>query len=309
MLKKILKTAAVLAMVVLTACAQKDEGNISTEEKIIITHDLGTTEITGKPTRVVVFDYGVLDILSHIDGVEIVGVPKSTSFPAELSQYDDSEKYPTVGTLFEPNFEKLFELNPDLIIMSRRQIPVYDDLAKVADTLYQKLGETYFEDLAASIDTLGDIFGQKEMMQERVEELTKNLADIRDKSKDKTALFVLANGGTLSVYGEGSRYDHLYSAFGFTPADDNIDESTHGNRVSYEYFHEMNPDYLFILDRGAVVGTEITARDTVENDIMRSLEAYKNDQIIYLSPNPWYLIMGGLDSSETIVNEVEKAFR
>lgn len=309
MFKKVFKFMTVLSLFILAACGsqQGDTGDSETQ-KLVIEHKLGTTEISGTPERVAVFDYGVLEMIGHLDDIQVVGVARgSTSLP-ELSRFEDKEKYPTIGTLFEPNFEKLFELKPDLILISRRQAPLYDDLSQIAPTVYiQSIGTSYFEDLSRSAEILGNIFNQKDILEKKITEITDRLAVIRDKAKDHTALFVLADGGTLSVYGEGSRYDHLYSAFGFKAADDNIEKATHGNKVSYEYFYEKNPDYLFVLDKASISGQEVTAKETMNNDIIRSLDAYKNDRIVYVSPNSWYLLMGGLKSSETVVNEVETA--
>lgn len=312
MFKRLKKVCLVLGMLVLAACTPEKQGEeIVEKENTVITHELGTTEVVGKPERVVVFDYGVLDVLSHIEGVEVVGVARGGAFPAELEMYADTDKYPTVGTLFEPNYEAIYELKPDLIIISRRQAPVYKDLSEIAPTIFiQSIGETYFENLRFSVETMGTLFGNKEELLAKVDEIDARVEAIREKVEGQTAIFTLANSGSLSVYGEGSRYDHLYSKFGFTSATGDVDQATHGARVSYEFFIEKNPDHLFVLDRGAVTadGGELAA-ETMENEIIMSTDAYKNGNIAYLSPTPWYLIMGGLASTETIVSEVENTIK
>ncbi len=312
MFKKLKKTCLVLGLLVMAACTSEKQGEDPVKkESMVITHDLGITEIVGKPERVVVFDYGVLDVLSHIEGVEVVGVARGGSFPSELEMYADAEKYPTVGTLFEPNYETIYELKPDLIIISRRQAPVYEDLAEIAPTIFiQSIGETYFENLRFSVETMGSLFGNKEELLAKVDEIDARVEAIREKVEGQTAIFTLANSGALSVYGDGSRYDHIYSKFGFTSATGDVDQATHGARVSYEFFMEKNPDHLFVLDRGAATaGDGELAAETMENEIIMGTDAYKNGNITYLTPNPWYLIMGGLDSTETIVNEIENAIR
>ena len=312
MFKKLKKACLVLGLLVMAACTSEKQGEDTVKkESMVINHELGATEIVGKPERVVVFDYGVLDVLSHIEGVEVVGVARGGSFPAELEMYADAEKYPTVGTLFEPNYEAIYELKPDLIIISRRQAPVYEDLAEIAPTIFiQSIGETYFENLRFSVETMGTLFGNKEELLAKVDEIDARVEAIREKVEGQTAIFTLANSGALSVYGDGSRYDHIYSKFGFTSATGDVDQATHGARVSYEFFMEKNPDYLFVLDRGAATaGDGELAAETMENEIIMGTDAYKNGNITYLTPNPWYLIMGGLDSTEAIVSEVENAIK
>ena len=108
-------------------------------EKIKITHKLGETEVPKNPSRVIVFDYGIADALNTLD-VEIIGLPKS-SLPSLLSKYEDG-KYENVGSLKEPDMEKVYELKPDLIIMSGRLESYYEELNKIAPTIYLGVDNT-----------------------------------------------------------------------------------------------------------------------------------------------------------------------
>ena len=52
---------------------------------------------------------------------------------------------------------------------------------------------------------------------------------------------------------------------GFLPADDRPDEaSQHGDVQSHEYVKQVNPEVIFIMDRGAVTGGESTGFSTVK---------------------------------------------
>ena len=106
----------------------------STENKevattLIIEHDLGKTEVEINPENVVVFDYGILDSLDYM-GVEITGVPQSSSMPEHLSKFDGSE-YANAGSLKEVDLEAVYEMQPDLIIISGRQSDYYEELSKI----------------------------------------------------------------------------------------------------------------------------------------------------------------------------------
>lgn len=85
------------------------------------------------PKKVIVFDYGILDALDHI-GEDIIGLPKK-SVPPYLDKYK-SDEYVDLGTLQEPNFETIYELKPDVIIISARQASLYDEFKKIAPTIY-----------------------------------------------------------------------------------------------------------------------------------------------------------------------------
>src|SRR5690554_2144291 len=90
------------------------QGSIFAGE-LVVDHELGTTTVPLNPENVVVFDYGVLDALDVL-GVAVAGLPAS-NLPPFLSQFGTDE-YVNVGTLFEPDFEEIYVLNPELIIIS-----------------------------------------------------------------------------------------------------------------------------------------------------------------------------------------------
>ncbi|MGV7801923.1 siderophore ABC transporter substrate-binding protein, partial [Mycobacterium kansasii] len=77
------------------------------------------------PSRVVVFDFGILDSVDKL-GIEVLGVPQA-NIPSYLSKFED-KKYENVGSLKEPDFEKINSINPDLIIISGRQQDAYEEL-------------------------------------------------------------------------------------------------------------------------------------------------------------------------------------
>lgn len=112
------------------------------------------------------------------------------------------------------------------------------------------------------------------------------------------------NSSWVSAYGAGSRFGIIHDEFGFAAADEKIEVSTHGQSISFEYIVEKDPDYLFVVDRGAVVGGESSAKQVVENDLVKNTKAYKNGKIIYLDPDYWYLSGGGLESVAGMTEEV-----
>ena len=82
------------------------------------------------PQRVIVLDFGAADTLRAL-GVQdkIVGFPQSGKIPNYLSEFAD-KKYKNVGDLKEQSLEQINELNPDLIIASKRQEKMIDKILK-----------------------------------------------------------------------------------------------------------------------------------------------------------------------------------
>ena len=301
------------SLLILSACSAgapaKTEGPAPAAEtaEVKVTHELGETAVSKEPKRVVIFDYALLDLLDNMD-VEIVGLPKA-NIPPLLSAYGD-EKYENVGTLQEPDFEKVFALEPDLILISTRTVAHYEELSKIAPTLYMAVdNDDYLASVEKNALTLGEIFNKTEVVEEKVASLKERAAAIREKasSLEENALVLLANDGSLSAYGPGSRFGFLYGDLGMKPADPGIEVSTHGQSVTFEYVLEKDADYIFVVDRAGVVGGTVTAESMFENDIVKRTKAYAEDRIIYLDPFVWYVTSGGITGTEKMLDEVEEA--
>ncbi|MGF9699646.1 siderophore ABC transporter substrate-binding protein [Paenibacillus sp. MABNR03] len=287
------------------------EANAAAEqssEEIVIKHQLGETTVKKNPQKVVVFDYGVLDSLDQL-GVEVAGVPQE-GIPPYLEKYNDA-KYTNVGGLKEADFEKVNAMSPDLIIISGRLSDSYEELSEIAPTIYMAVDtEDYMNSLTSNVKTLGEIFGKEAEAEQQLASIEDSAKALKDKvtAAGKNALIVLTNEGKLSAYGAGSRFGVIHDVFGFTPADANIEVSTHGQSVSFEYVMETNPDYLFVVDRSAVVagqGEAAPAKQVIENDLVKNTTAYKEGHIVYLDPNYWYLSGGGLESIQEMIKGVD----
>lgn len=274
---------------------------------ITIKHELDEVTVNKNPKKVIVFDYGILDVLDNVDE-DIIGLPKK-SVPPYLDKYR-SDDYVDVGTLQEPNFETIYELKPDLIIISARQASLYDEFKKIAPTLYLNIdGGDYINSFKYNMDALGKIFDKEELMAEKVAEIEATIKDLNDiaKSNGKTGLFVMANDGNLSAFGAGSRFGVLHNEFGVTPVDESIAPSTHGDKISFEYIVEKDPDYLYVMDRAVIAGGDTSAQQVMDNELIKTTRAYKNDNIIYLDSYIWYVSSGGLTGTIRMVDEIKSS--
>ncbi|MDB2110331.1 siderophore ABC transporter substrate-binding protein [Clostridium paraputrificum] len=282
-------------------------GLSSEGEKITVTHKLGETEVPKNPSRVIVFDYGIADALNTLD-VEIIGLPKS-SLPSLLSKYEDG-KYENVGSLKEPDMEKVYELKPDLIIMSGRLESYYEELNKIAPTIYLGVDNTdYLGSFKKNMETLGQIFDKEKDVKAQVAKVEEAISKVNEKAEGVNALIALANDNAFSVYGEGSRFGIIHKEFGIEAVDKTIESSTHGQKASFEYILDKNPDYLFVIDRAAVTGGNTSAKEMFDNEIIKKTDAYKNGNIVYLDADVWYTISGGIESTQKMVDEVLEALK
>jgi iron complex transport system substrate-binding protein len=254
------------------------------------------------------FDYAALDILDYL-GIEPAGVVKS-SLPQYLSHFQD-EKYVDVGTLFEPDFERIYALQPDVIFVSSRQAEVYSELAKIAPTVYLTVDTSdYWGSFTRNVKVIAEIFDREAEVEGKLDALARGLSEVREKAQDSglRTLILMANDGALSVYGPGSRFGVVHNEFGFIPADPQIATANHGQNVSFEYLLQVNPEIILVIDRAATVGGSISAEQVLDNILVKMTNAAQSGRIVYLTSQVWYTAAGGLKATGTMVEDVRKVF-
>ena len=320
MSKKILLSALTIMTLAFTGCSSTSttsgngtvvESPAATEEAgtVKVVHALGETEVPKNPKNVVVMDFGILDAMDAL-GIEVAALPLSSSLPEYLSKYQNEETYTNIGSLKEIDLEKIFEVEPELIIIGGRQASYYEELSKIAPTVQLSVDASdYMNSFTTNMNYLGEIFGKEEEVAKKLETIEASMKEISEKAatKDVNGLIVLANGDAFSVYGKGSRFGIIHNEFGIKPVDETIEVSTHGQNASFEYIVEQNPDYLFIIDRTAATSGEGSAEAMFDNELIHSTDAYKNGRIIYLDPVVWYTSGGGFTSTEIMLEEVSNA--
>lgn len=305
-MKKNFKLFLLLCLVAAVGCKQTKKENTQTpQETVEISHEYGTVEVVKNPERVVALDFASLEMLDLL-GVEVVGVPKS-SMPDHLAKYANDSNVTDLGNLKEINFETLNELQPDVIFMSGRMQSSYDEIAKIAPTVYTTIDyKNYLNSVDHNAQLFSSIFNDAVTGQKALAQVNKNIDLLKNKveGSDKRALVVLHNKGRFSAYGKGSRFGIIHDVFGMNQAVEDLEAGRHGQRVSNEFIQNANPDYLFIIDRSAVVDKKATNKQEIENQLIQQTNAYKNGKIIYLNPKIWYLSGGGIYSLDKMVEEV-----
>lgn len=258
------------------------------------------------PEKIVVFDYGFLDTLDTLGVEGIVGVPQDSQLPEHLTKYS-SDDYVNVGTLKEPLFEDIAEIQPDVIFISGRQSVFYEQLKEITPNVIF-VGATqddYWNTFLKSVDIAGQIFGKKAEAQEHVAEIEAAIEEIKELSGQfDNTLVTMYNEGKLSGFSTNSRYGYIYDIYGFVPVTEDIESSSHGSNFGFEAILEFNPQVLFVIDRTAAIGDVSNIESDMENDIVKQTTAYKDNRIVYLDGPLWYLGGGGLQSELAKIQEI-----
>ena len=294
------------ALLAVTACGGSATATPAGEAATItVEHAQGSTaNIPVNPEKVFTFDLGVLDTLDAL-GVEPAGVPEA-AYPEALSKYSDA-KYTKIGSLKEPDFEAVSAGDPDLIIISGRTAGAYEELSKIAPTIDLSVDAAQpMESFKAQTVKLGEIFDKSAGVEEKLAEVGATVADTKTKAATAgKGLIVLTSGGEMSAYGAGSRFGIIHDVLGVPTAADVKLEGSHGQAVSFEYIKEVNPDILYVINRDTAIGSEGTAANPfLDNELVQSTNAAKNNKVINLDPAGWYTVGYGLNNVKAMVDAV-----
>ena len=309
-MKKILSTilATVLAASMLAGCADSKKDSEKESNKATVTVKNTYTDnvkIPVNPKKVAVFDMAVLDSIKAMNIDVEIAAPVS-SIPESLSEY---KKSVNAGDIKEPDMEKLFEFEPDLIIISGRQADFQEELQKIAPVWYVDVNyENLLESLEREYTYFGEIFNKQDKVKEKINSIKTSIEKFtKENAITEKALILLTNNGKISAYGTGSRFGLIHDVLKVPVADDTLKASTHGQEVGYEYISKTNPDIIYVIDRTVIAGGNVGASDVMDNALVKTTNAYKNNKIVYLDPELWYLVGFGLNSMEQMISEIDSA--
>ncbi|WP_073101888.1 siderophore ABC transporter substrate-binding protein [Pollutimonas bauzanensis] len=275
---------------------------------VTVRHAQGQTVIAAEPQKTVVFDLAALDIMQAL-GVRAAAVA-GARFPDYLSDYAQ-DSYPKVGTLFEPDYEAVHAISPDLIVVGGRSGAKYGDLARLAPTIDLTVDANDLPgSVARNTRKLAAIYGKQEQAEAALGRLDDSIQVLREKAaKAGSGLVILTVGGKISAYGPGSRFGVIHDGFGVPAAMRDLATTTHGQAVSFEFIHKTNPEWLFVIDRDAAIGREgASARQLLDNELMHKTTAWRKNQIVYLDAMNWYLLgSAGLTALQQNVEQVSRA--
>jgi len=297
---------AIILLCILGSCNgnPKQKSDVP-QETIEIAHKLGTSKVVRNPSRIVVLDIGALETLHEL-GIKPIAVPK-TYMPEYLSDIRNDRGIGDVGSVIEPNFEAINALGPDLILMSTRQERFYDELSQIAPTIFIGTdNKDYLNSFIENTKLLGKIVGKEALADEKLKALNIKIEQAQEKFKEDTnkALFLIYNNGRFSAFGKSSRFGFIHDVLLLKPALEGVEESVHGQRLSNELIAELNPDYIFMVDRNAAVVGQNANKQEVENKLIQQTNAYKKGAIFYLDPNVWFISGGGLTSVNLMVDDI-----
>lgn len=266
----------------------------------------GEAEVDAVPRTVFVYDMAALDTLDAL-GVDPSGITSiGNTYLDYLSKYSGE-----AGTLFEPDFEAVHAAAPDLVILGGRSSTHYDMMTRLAPTLDMTIwGDDLVGQALARLSDYGRVFDKTEEAAKLAQDIRTAISETSDIVKGKgNGLIIMTNGPKISAYGAGSRFGWLQDLVGIPYAVADLETTTHGQAVSFEFIRQADPDWLIVVDRTAAIGGDADdARSTLDNPILRDTRAWKAGQVIFMDAGPIYIAGGGVQSTLAAIAEIRSAF-
>ena len=270
-------------------------------------------EVPYKPERIAILDMASLDIIDSLgEGSSVVG-SADTSLDY-LQDYVTNEEISNLGTIKEADLEAVMACEPDIIFIGGRLSSSYDDLSAIAPVVYLSTDaeKGVVESVRDNAGTIAAIFGKEAEVEELMSGFDARIEELAAFAANKTAIVGMCTSGGFNILGRDGRCSIISNEIGFENVglDADVDTSTHGNEASFEFVVERNPEYIFVMDRDAAIGTEGAqlAQEIVENELVMSLDVYKNGNIVYLGhPAVWYTAEGGINALDIMLQDLEGA--
>ena len=172
---------------------------------------------------------------------------------------DGVVKKEKIGTVTEPNIEKIIALNPDLIVATKEgnYKTVIDKLVRLKLTVYVMEPYSSFEDVCFNFQQLANYLNKSDEAKQIISDVKKEISNLSNESKDKNQekIFWEVGANPIFTVGKKSFVNEYNKYINGINVFENI-EMRYPN-ISVESVIEKNPDIILLVNMGDVSDQEI----------------------------------------------------
>jgi len=279
------------------------------QSSMTVTTDNNQSVVVPKsPSKVVVMNYGALDTLDALGkGSIVIGAPLSV-LPSYLEQYKNANIADT-GNMKEPSIDAIKQAKPQLIIIDGRQASRTQELSKIAPVINLSVdAKNYLESTKKHINLLADITGTENTASTLIQALDVKINNAQSvaQSSPKKAIVAIHNDGKMILINASSSAALIHDvlkvkrAVPFFIQPINNGERPKPTFIDNNYVSDVKPDIIYVVDRSKAIGQTAMKEDFFDAKIL----AASNTQVVYLTPDLWYLSGGGAESLDRQIDEV-----
>ncbi|WP_339230535.1 ABC transporter substrate-binding protein [Oceanobacillus sp. FSL K6-2867] len=188
----------------------------------------------------------------------------------------------SIGEKQEPNFEKILQLKPD-VILGTTKFPeeVVSKLEQIAPTILVSHISTDWEDNLLLMGALSGKEKEAETLLSDYDQLVDTAkADLSGDFEDKTVVAIRVRAGKMFIYPENVFFNPiLYSELELN-APEAVKNAKAQEEISIEQLAEMNPDHIFMqVQQTGTQENEQVFEQLKQNSIIQNIDAFKEDQV------------------------------
>lgn len=283
--------------------AESNKTSQTFKEKTIV-HDFGTTELKKAPKRIVILDNLYGEILDPLD-ITPVGATTGQADSQEFStlfkkQYKDA-KVVSVGWQGNPDLDKIAELKPDLILMTREQEDLYDELSEIAPTVGYQINTDENWDYHETSLKVAEIFDKRDEMKKDLDRLDAREAvfaeNVKAKFGNQKLMYLRVTDNDIRYYAYG-HFGYLFDTYHFNRAETfNPDDMF--QVIDPDKLKDINPDLLIV----QADSQELLDNKLKNSPVWTSLKAVQNNKVIYADYST-YMLGFGIVSQEAIMKQI-----
>lgn len=231
--------------------------------------------IESEPKKIISVAPSITELVYALGkGDELLGRTDYCDYPKE------AKSVPSIGSLTDPNLEKIIEIKPDVVIASTH---FKEDVAKKLEELGVKIvvlkDSKDIDGAYDSINKLGQILNAQDKAKEVIDSNKKKIQEINEKVKNEKATkvyYVVGFGKTGDFTATGDTFiaDMLSKAGG-----NNIAQDATGWKYSLEKIIENNPEDI-------IISQKFVMKDQfIGTDGYKELSAVKNNRVFEIDDN------------------------
>jgi iron complex transport system substrate-binding protein len=287
--KSALGFVPLLVVLALAGCGAESGGGSEESGGRVVKHAMGEAEISGTPENVVVLDTGELDSAMTL-GVSPVGSVEAVDGLGYPSYLEGTDGIENVGTIEQPNLEKIAALEPDLILSSRlRHEKIYDQLSEIAPTVFtETTGVTWKENFDLHAEALNKTQKAEQVEEEYEESIDEFEGEMSEDPPEVSVVRFLP--GDTRIYQKGSFIGTILEDAGLPrPESQDVEDFAILN-ASQELIPKMGGDVIFTTIYGPENDT--TQQNIMSDPLWRKLEAVEQERVYEVSDDLWMLGIG-----------------
>ena len=207
------------------------------------------------------------------------------------------------------DIDAIKQAKPQLIIIDGRQARHTEEFTKIAPVINLSVdAKNYLESTKNHINVLASITGTEKTANNLIQSLDAKVsnAQLVAQASNKKAIVAIHNDGKMILINASSSAALIHDVLKVKRAVPLAPQPTNGigkpkpTFIDNNYISKVKPDIIYVVDRSKAIGQSAMKNDFFNTKVL----AKSKTEVIYLTPDLWYLSGGGAESLDRQIDEV-----